>query len=29
MLKEKLHISLVIIGHNDSGKSTSTGNLIA
>ena len=28
MLKEKLHISLVIIGHIDSGKSTSTGHLI-
>lgn len=26
--KEKLHINLVVIGHVDSGKSTTTGHLI-
>ena len=28
MVKEKTHISIVVIGHVDSGKSTSTGHLI-
>lgn len=28
MGKEKLHINIVVIGHVDSGKSTSTGHLI-
>ncbi len=28
MAKEKLHINIVVIGHVDSGKSTSTGHLI-
>jgi translation elongation factor EF-1alpha len=28
MGKEKIHINLVVIGHVDSGKSTSTGHLI-
>lgn len=28
MAKEKIHINLVIIGHVDSGKSTTTGHLI-
>lgn len=28
MAKEKTHVSLVVIGHVDSGKSTSTGHLI-
>ena len=28
MPKEKLHISIVVIGHVDSGKSTTTGHLI-
>jgi elongation factor 1-alpha len=28
MGKEKLHVNLVVIGHVDSGKSTTTGHLI-
>jgi elongation factor 1-alpha len=28
MAKEKIHINIVVIGHVDSGKSTSTGHLI-
>ena len=28
MAKEKVHINIVVIGHVDSGKSTSTGHLI-
>ena len=28
MGKEKIHINIVVIGHVDSGKSTSTGHLI-
>lgn len=28
MPKEKVHVNLVVIGHVDSGKSTSTGHLI-
>jgi len=28
MPREKIHISLVVIGHVDSGKSTTTGHLI-
>jgi elongation factor 1-alpha len=28
MPKEKIHVSLVVIGHVDSGKSTTTGHLI-
>ena len=28
MAKDKLHINIVVIGHVDSGKSTSTGHLI-
>jgi elongation factor 1-alpha len=28
MVKEKIHISIVVIGHVDSGKSTTTGHLI-
>lgn len=28
MPKEKIHISIVVIGHVDSGKSTTTGHLI-
>ncbi len=28
MPKDKLHINIVVIGHVDSGKSTSTGHLI-
>lgn len=28
MVKEKIHINIVVIGHVDSGKSTTTGHLI-